>query len=99
VDLARADRIPASIAIATAIDVVMYQRVYGFPIQTRTHPPAYSMIPDDGDAGVLLELTSEPITRALRKAVAASLTRMEASHPTLSRIERNERLRRAPYVA
>jgi hypothetical protein len=48
--------IVASIAIVAAIDLVMYQRVYGFPIQTRTHHPAYSMIPDDGDAGVLLEV-------------------------------------------
>jgi hypothetical protein len=47
----------------------------------------------------VLELTSKPITRALRKAVAASVTRMEASLATLSRIERNERLRRARYAA
>jgi hypothetical protein len=47
----------------------------------------------------VLELTREPITRALRKAVAASVTRLEALLPTLSRLERNEILRRARYVA
>jgi len=47
----------------------------------------------------VLELTREPITRALRKAVAASITRLEALLPTLSRLERNDILRRARYVA
>jgi hypothetical protein len=47
----------------------------------------------------VLELTREPITRALRKAVQTQVTRMEASLPTLSRLERTEILRRARYAA
>jgi hypothetical protein len=47
----------------------------------------------------VLELTREPVTRALRKAVAEAVARLEALLPTLSRVERNEILRRARYVA
>jgi hypothetical protein len=47
----------------------------------------------------LLEVTREPLTRALRKAVAASVARMEQALPTLSRLERNDLLRRARFVA
>ena len=43
----------------------------------------------------VLELTRDPITRALRKKVTAAVERIEASLPSLSRTERNEILRRA----
>jgi len=43
----------------------------------------------------VLELTRDPITRAVRKAVVAAIKRLEASLGSLSRIERNEILRRA----
>ena len=43
----------------------------------------------------VLELTRDPITRAVRKAVAAAVERIEASLPSLSRVERVEILRRA----
>ena len=43
----------------------------------------------------ILELTRDPITRAVRKAVVAAVQRVEASLPSLSRSERNEILRRA----
>ena len=43
----------------------------------------------------VLELTREPITRAVRKAVAASMTAMEKALPSLARLERNDILRRA----
>jgi hypothetical protein len=43
----------------------------------------------------VLELTREPITRAVRKAVVAAVARIEASLPSLSRLERNDILRRA----
>jgi hypothetical protein len=46
-----------------------------------------------------LEVTREPITRAVRNAVIASINGLEASLPSLSRVERNEILRRARYVA
>jgi hypothetical protein len=47
----------------------------------------------------ILELTRAPITRAVRKAVVASVERIEASLPSLSRLERNEILRRAVHRA
>jgi len=43
----------------------------------------------------LLELTRDPITRGVRKAVVAAVEQLEASLPSLSRLERNEILRRA----
>jgi hypothetical protein len=43
----------------------------------------------------LVELTCDPITRSVRKAVVAAIARMEASLPSLSRVERIEMLRRA----
>jgi hypothetical protein len=43
----------------------------------------------------VLELTREPITRAVRKAVTAAIKQIEASLPKLSRVERNDILRRA----
>jgi hypothetical protein len=46
----------------------------------------------------VLELTREPITRAVRKAVAASMTAMEKALPSLARLERNDILRRARPV-
>ena len=47
----------------------------------------------------VLELTREPITRAVRKAVAASMTAMEKALPSLARLDRNDILRRARPVA
>jgi hypothetical protein len=46
----------------------------------------------------VLELTRDPITRALRKAVAERIRTIDASLASLSRIERNEILRRASGV-
>jgi len=43
----------------------------------------------------LLELTRDPITRAVRKGVAAAVEGIDASLAKLSRIDRNEILRRA----
>jgi hypothetical protein len=43
----------------------------------------------------VLELTRDPITRAVRRAVVAAVQRIETSLPSLSRSERNEILRRA----
>jgi hypothetical protein len=43
----------------------------------------------------VLELTRDPITRALRKAVAERISDYEASLPSLSKVERGEVLRRA----
>ena len=43
----------------------------------------------------VLEVTRDPITRAVRKKVVAAVERIEASLPSLSRLERNEILRRA----
>jgi len=47
----------------------------------------------------LLEVTREPITRALRKAVAAKIETFEASLQGLSRADRNDILRRARSAA
>ena len=46
----------------------------------------------------VLELTREPITRTVRKAVEATMTAMERALPTLARLERNDILRRARPV-
>ena len=46
----------------------------------------------------VLELTRDPITRAVRKAAADRISGFEASLPTLSKIERGEILRRAASV-
>jgi hypothetical protein len=43
----------------------------------------------------LLELTSRPITRTVRKAAADAVTQMEISLPSLSRSHRNQILRQA----
>jgi hypothetical protein len=43
----------------------------------------------------LLELTRDPLTRKLRKAVAEAVQRLESSLPALTRVDRNEILRRA----
>jgi hypothetical protein len=43
----------------------------------------------------VLELTRDPITRALRKAVAAAIEQIDSALPGLSRSERNEILKRA----
>src|SRR5262249_50726372 len=43
----------------------------------------------------VLELTRDPITRAVRKKVVAAVHEIEASLERLSRVERNEILRRA----
>jgi hypothetical protein len=56
--------------------------------------PILNEPPWDGHHYVL-ELTREPITRAVRKAVVAAVERVEASLPSLSRSERHEILRRA----
>ena len=45
----------------------------------------------------VVELTRDPITRAVRKKVVAAVERMAASLPSLSRVERNEILRRAVH--
>lgn len=60
--------------------------------------PVFQAPPWDGHHYVL-ELTRDPITRAVRKAVAARIDSFEASLPSLSRAERNEILRRALYAA
>jgi hypothetical protein len=60
--------------------------------------PLLSEPPWDGHHYVL-ELTRDPITRAVRKAVVAAVKRVEASLPALSRTERNEILRRAVHGA
>ena len=60
--------------------------------------PVFQAPPWDGHHYVL-ELTREPITRAVRKAVAAKIDAFEASLPALSRAERGEVLRRALYAA
>ena len=56
--------------------------------------PRLNEPPWDGHHYVM-ELTRDPITRAVRKAVVAAVERIDASLPSLSRIERNEILRRA----
>lgn len=43
----------------------------------------------------VLELRRQPVTRAIRKAVAASISRLEASLESLSPVERQETLHRA----
>jgi len=47
----------------------------------------------------VLEVTREPVTRAVRKAVNERIDRFEASLQTLSRAERNDILRRARQAA
>jgi hypothetical protein len=56
--------------------------------------PLLNEPPWDGHHYVL-ELTRDPITRTVRKAVVAAVARIEMSLPSLSRSERNEILRRA----
>jgi hypothetical protein len=56
--------------------------------------PVFEAPPWDGHHYVL-ELTREPITRAVRKQAAAQIETFEASLPGLSRGERNDILRRA----
>jgi hypothetical protein len=46
----------------------------------------------------VLEMTREPLTRAVRKAVTMSMTAMEKALPALARLERNDILRRARPV-
>ncbi len=60
--------------------------------------PVFAAPPWDGHH-YMLELTREPITRAVRKTVAARIETFESSLPTLSRAERGEVLRRALYAA
>ncbi len=60
--------------------------------------PLLNEPPWDGHHYVL-ELTRDPITRAVRKKVAAAVERFDAWLPSLSRIDRNEILRRAIYGA
>lgn len=60
--------------------------------------PVFQAPPWNGHHYVL-ELTRDPITRAVRKAVAARIDSFEASLPALSRAARNEVLRRALYAA
>lgn len=43
----------------------------------------------------MLERTHQPITRAIRKAAAEAIARLETSLPALSRLDRNEILRQA----
>jgi len=42
-----------------------------------------------------MELTRDPVTRAVRKAVVDAVARIDASLPSLSRLARTEILRRA----
>jgi hypothetical protein len=56
--------------------------------------PLLNEPPWDGHHYVM-ELTRDPITRAVRKAVADAVARIEASLPPLSRLARTEILRRA----
>jgi hypothetical protein len=56
--------------------------------------PLLNQPPWDGHHYVL-ELTRDPITRAVRKQVVAAVERIDASLPSLSRGDRNEILRRA----
>ena len=60
--------------------------------------PPFDEPPCDGHHYVM-ELTREPITRAVRKAIAVRIEKFEASLPSLCRAERNEILRRALYAA
>ena len=61
-------------------------------------PPLLNEPPWDGHHYVL-ELTRDPITRAVRKKVVAAVERIRASLASLSRLERNEILRRALHGA
>jgi len=56
--------------------------------------PLLNEPPWDGHHYVL-EVTRDPITRAVRKGVAAAVGRIDASLQKLSRVDRNEILRRA----
>ena len=56
--------------------------------------PLLNEPPWDGHHYVL-EVTRDPITRAVRKGVAAAVGRIDTSLQTLSRVDRNEILRRA----
>jgi hypothetical protein len=56
--------------------------------------PLLNEPPWDGHHYVL-ELTRDPITRAVRKGVAAAVSRIDATLQPLSRVDRNEILRRA----
>ncbi len=47
----------------------------------------------------VLELTREPVTRAVRSQTTAAIERLEASLPSLSRLQRDEILRRAAHAA
>jgi hypothetical protein len=60
--------------------------------------PLLNEPPWDGHHYVL-ERTRDPITRAVRKKAAAAVAQIQASLPLLSRIERNEILRRAIHGA
>jgi hypothetical protein len=60
--------------------------------------PLLNEPPWDGHHYVV-ELTRDPMTRTVRKAVAAAVQRLEASLPALTRIDRNEILRRAMHGA
>jgi hypothetical protein len=60
--------------------------------------PLLNEPPWDGHHYVL-ELTRDPITRAVRKRVAAAIERIETSLPSLSRGDRNEIIRRALRAA
>jgi hypothetical protein len=64
---------------------------------------AWSLAPFDEPAcdghQYLAELTREPMTRAVRKAIAARIEKFEEALPSLCRAERNEVLRRALYAA
>lgn len=59
--------------------------------------PVFQTPPWDGHH-YLLELIRDPITRTVRKAVAAKIDNFETSLPRLSRAERNDILRRALHV-
>jgi hypothetical protein len=58
--------------------------------------PVLNEPPWDGHHYVL-ELTRDPITRAVRKKILAAVERIQVSLPSLSRLERNEILRRAVH--
>jgi hypothetical protein len=60
--------------------------------------PLLNEPPWDGHHYVL-ELTRDPLTRKLRKAVAEAVQRLESSLPALTRVDRNEILRRAMHGA
>jgi hypothetical protein len=60
--------------------------------------PLLNESPWDGHHYVL-ELTRDPISRAVRKGVVSAIGQIEAFLPSLSRIERSEILRRASHWA